>query len=106
MEIIMDVKIIKVSNPILGIKSYQMRIEFNQTFNDSVFERQLIEDFDLEWKKIGVHYLWHIGENFADGFFDDFNGLKISISEIIENSKITIEKYKDKILSITFKDIN
>ena len=101
-----NIKIIKVSDSDLKIRSFQMRIEFNETFSDSIYERELIESFDLEWKKIGVHYFWHIGETFADGFFDDFNNLKITLDEIVENSKLMIEKYNDKILSVTFKDIN
>lgn len=102
----MKVFINKVSGPNLKTKSYQMRIEFSEPFSDTDFERQLIEHLDLEWKKIGVYYFWHVGFDFADGFFDDFNNMKVPLEKIIETTKESLNKYKDKILSITFKDIN
>ncbi|HGE5775886.1 TPA: hypothetical protein ACGGHC_002726 [Flavobacterium psychrophilum] len=83
-----------------------MRIEFRKTFSDSIYEQKLITDFDSEWKKIGVYFLWHIGENFAEGFFEDFNNLKITFEEIVESSKIIISNYNEKILSVIFKEVN
>jgi hypothetical protein len=102
----MKIIIIKDVNQELKGKSYQMRIEFCEAFSGSNYELQLIEKLDLEWKKIGVYYFWHIGVNFADGFFDDFNGMKISLNEIITNTQKPLNQYSDKILSVTFRDIN
>ena len=102
----MKIEIHKISNPELVKKSYQMRIEFREAFSDSDYEQRLISDLDMEWEKIGVHYLWHIGDKFADGFFDDFNEMKISLNNIIEATKKVLDNYDEKILSVNFKDIN
>lgn len=102
----MEFKIIKVSNSELKTKSYQMRIQFKSAFANSDFEIPLIDDFDKEWQQIGVYYSWHIGENFADGFFDDFNNLKISLETIAEASTFLLNKYNEKIVSVIFKEIN
>lgn len=102
----MEIIVNKISNPNLNIKSYQMRIEFREIFYESDYEKLLINDLDSEWKQIGVYYLWHIGDNFAEGFFDDFDDMKITLNEIIEITKNVLEKYNDEVLSITFKDIN
>lgn len=100
------IKVIKESNSNFEYKSFQMRIEFGESFSDSDYEKQLIKDFDEEWKKIGVFYFWHIGEDFADGFFEDFNEVKITLDEIIASTRKNLDSYKDKIKTITFKDIN
>jgi hypothetical protein len=65
----MQINRYKISKLELKSKSYQMRIEFQERFTNSDYEEQFIIDLDLEWKKIEVHYFWHIGENFVDGFF-------------------------------------
>ena len=102
----MEIIVNKISNPNLNIKSYQMRIEFREIFYESDYEKLLINDLDSEWKQLGVYQLWHIGDNFAEGFFDDFDDMKITLNEIIEITKNVLEKYNDEVLSITFKDIN
>lgn len=102
----MQVNIYKISKLDLNSKSYQMRIEFKEKFTDSDYEEQFIIDLDLEWKKIEVHYCWHIGENFVDGFFDDFDNLKIKIDDIISSAKKALIKYKEKIVVINFTEIN
>lgn len=102
----MKIEIIKEANLKLKEKSYQLRIEFRDNFYESDYEKLLIQDLDKAWLEIGVSYFWHIGENFADGFFIDFNEGKINLEDIISTTQKTLKRYEDKIVLLKFRDTN
>ncbi len=102
----MKIEIIKEEMEYLKGKSYQMRIDFLTEFCDSHFETQFVEDLDNTWREIGVFYMWHIGQNFVDGFFEDAKNLTTQLSDIINATEQTLTKYESHISQVIFKDIN
>ena len=102
----MKIEIIKEEVTSLRAKSYQMRIDFVKEFCDSDFETQFIKDLDDAWREIGVFYMWHIGQNFVDGFFEDAKNLATQFSDIIKATEKALCKYEYHISQVIFKNVN
>jgi hypothetical protein len=102
----MKIEKIKETNIALGMKSFQMRIEFADKFCESSYEHEFVKECDDSWERMGIYYMWHIGENLAEGFFSDFNKKIIDFDEIILVTLGALKNYEAHISKVVFKEIN